>query len=114
MVIPQKQSGGKGQALFPYPGMDQTGVCVLDNVCAAGVYLMEGAKRWCYVALVQNSKLFMKFSSSVHTVLFFRAHLFSFFPVSDCQWKCGSKGGMFLQKKRHIKYTYCVGRQTCK
>jgi len=45
MVIPQKQSGGKGQALFPYPGMDQTGVCVLDNVCAAGVYLMEGAKR---------------------------------------------------------------------
>lgn len=54
-------------------------------------------------------------SSLVPTVQFFIcAQFFFFFPVSDCQWKCGSKGGMFLQKKRHIKYTYCIGRQACK
>lgn len=59
-MIPQKQLGGKGQTLFPYPGMDYTSLCVVRlSVCSWRV--LEGRRYKSYVALVQNSTLCMIF-----------------------------------------------------
>lgn len=53
-------------------------------------------------------------SSDSAVLLWVSGQCFVLFPVSDCQWKRGGEGGVFLQEERHLKHAHCPGRQTCK